>query len=72
MSRLPRAHWLERWARERGREPDLPASDVEMGECWFFIDSSGSERLLGFSPRDPVETLSETVRYVRENFAKGA
>jgi dihydroflavonol-4-reductase len=66
------AHWLERRARERGREPDLPASDVEMGECWFFIDSSKSERLLGFSPRDPVETLSETVRYVRENFAKGA
>ena len=67
------AHWLERWARDRGREPDLPASDVEMGECWFFIDSSKSERLLGFRPRDPVETLSETVQYVRRNFvAKGA
>lgn len=70
--KIAAAHWLERWARERGREPDLPASDVEMGECWFFIDSSKSERLLGFSPRDPVETLSETVRYVREKFAKGA
>lgn len=70
--KIAAAHWLERWARERGREPDLPASDVEMGECWFFIDSSKSERLLGFSPRDPAETLSETVRYVRENFAKGA
>jgi len=46
---------------------------VEMGECWFFIDSSKSERLLGFRPRDPLETLSETVRYVRENFvAPGA
>ena len=67
------AHWLERWARDRGREPDLPASDVEMGECWFFIDSSKSERLLGFRPRDPVETLTETVQYVRRNFvAKGA
>jgi dihydroflavonol-4-reductase len=70
--KIAAAHWLERWARERGREPDLPASDVEMGECWFFIDSSKSERLLGFSPRDPLETLSETVRYVREKFAKGA
>ena len=67
------AHWLERWARDRGREPDLPASDVEMGECWFFIDSSKSERLLGFHPRDPVETLAETVQYVRQHFlAKGA
>ena len=67
------AHWMERWARDRGREPDLPASDVEMGECWFFIDSSKSERLLGFEPRDPVETLTDTVRYVRRHFlAKGA
>jgi nucleoside-diphosphate-sugar epimerase len=70
--KIAAAHWLERWARERGREPDLPASDVEMGECWFFIDSSKSERLLGFSPRDPLETLGETVRYVREKFARGA
>ena len=67
------AHWMERWARDQGREPDLPASDVEMGECWFFIDSSKSQRLLGFEPRDPVETLTDTVRYVRRHFlAKGA
>jgi dihydroflavonol-4-reductase len=67
------AHLLERLARERGREPDLPASDVEMGECWFFIDSTRAERALGFKPRDPIETLSDTVRYVREHFvAKGA
>ena len=62
------ARWLEKWARDRGREPDLPASDVEMGECWFFIDSSKSEHLLGFRPRDPAETLTDTVRYVRRNF----
>ena len=62
------AHLLERLARERGREPDLPASDVEMGQCWFFVDSSKAERLLGFTARDPLETLSETVRYVRERF----
>ena len=61
-------HLLERWARRRGREPDLPAADVEMGEHWFFIDSSKAERLLGFSPRDPMETLAETISYVRERF----
>src|SRR5690348_16143561 len=48
------AHLAEKWARSRGREPDLPASDVEMGEHWFFIDSSKAQRLLGFAPRDPV------------------
>ena len=62
------AHLIERIARKRGREPDLPASDVEMGQCWFFIDSSKAGRLLGFRARDPLETLSETVRYVREHF----
>ena len=66
------ARWLERWARDRGREPELPTSDVEMGECWFFIDSSKSERLLGFRPRDPVETLSDTVRYVQRHFVGNA
>lgn len=66
--KIATAHLLERWARERGREPELPASDVEMGECWFFIDSSKSARLLGFRPRDPLETLSDTVRYVRRHF----
>ena len=67
------AHLLEKFARDRGREPDLPASDVEMGECWFFVDSAKAERVLGFKPRDPVETLAETVAYVREHFmAAGA
>ena len=66
--KIAAAHLMEKLARERGREPDLPASDVEMGECWFFIDSTKSERLLGFRPRDPVETLADTVGYVREHF----
>ena len=71
--KIAAAHWMEKWARDWGREPDLPASDVEMGECWFFIDSAKSERLLGFHPRDPVETLAETVQYVRQHFvARGA
>lgn len=62
------AHLLEKWARARGQEPELPASDVEMGECWFFIDPSKAERVLGFQARDPLETLSDTVAYVRERF----
>ena len=66
------AHLMETWAHRRGREPDLPAADVEMGEHWFFVDSSKAERVLGFRPRDPVETLTDTVRYVREKFMAAA
>ena len=62
------AHLIEKWARGRGREPDLPAADVEMGEHWFFIDSSKAQRLLGFAARDPMETLSQTIAYVRKHF----
>jgi dihydroflavonol-4-reductase len=62
------AHLMEKWAHSRGKEPDLPASDVEMGEHWFFVDASKAERLLGFRARDPLETLAETVSYVRERF----
>jgi dihydroflavonol-4-reductase len=62
------AHALERWAHKQNREPDLDAWSVEMGEHWFFIDSSKAERVLGFSPRDPYETLSETVRYLQRHF----
>ena len=66
--KIAAAHLMEKWARRSGREPDLPAADVEMGEHWFFIDSSKAERLLGFSPRDPMETLAETISYVRARF----
>lgn len=62
------AHLLEHWARGRGHEPDLPAADVEMGEHWFFIDSSKAQQLLGFTPRDPMETLSQTIAYLRRHF----
>ena len=62
------AHLMEGWAHRRGREPGLPAADVEMGEHWFFIDSSKAERLLSFSPRDPMESLAETISYLRERF----
>ena len=62
------AHVLERRARNAGGEPDLDASSVEMGEHWFFVDSSKAERVLGFRPRDPYETLAETVQYLQHNF----
>ena len=62
------AHVLEKRARKAGGEPDLDASSVEMGEHWFFVDSSKAERVLGFRPRDPYETLAETVQYLQRHF----
>ncbi len=44
------------------------ASEVEMGEYFWYFDSSKAEEELGFTTRDPQETLQDTIKYLRENF----
>lgn len=55
------AKLLEKLAEARGREPALDAASVEIAEHWFWVDARKAERELGFSPRDPQETLQDTV-----------
>jgi dihydroflavonol-4-reductase len=55
---------LERWSSFRGVEPPIDRASVEMGEHWFFVDSSKAAAELGFAPRDPHETLRDTVRWL--------
>ena len=54
------------------KAPPIEAASVEMAEYFWYLDSSKAERELGFSPRDPGETLLDTVKYLRENFLGGA
>lgn len=44
------------------------ASEVEMGEYFWYFDSSKAEEELDFTTRDPQETLQDTIKYLRENF----
>lgn len=44
------------------------ASEVEMGEFFWYFDSSKAAEELNFTTRDPQETLQETIKYLRENF----
>jgi dihydroflavonol-4-reductase len=44
------------------------ASEVEMGEYFWYFDSSKAEEELDFTTRDPMETLQDTIKYLRENF----
>jgi dihydroflavonol-4-reductase len=46
-------------------------SEVEQAECFWYFDSAKAEAELGFMPRDPQETLQDTVSYLRENFLGG-
>ncbi|HYN86068.1 MAG TPA: NAD-dependent epimerase/dehydratase family protein [Pyrinomonadaceae bacterium] len=48
--------------------PPVEPSEIEMAEHFWYLDSTKAERELGFAPRDPSETLHDTVAYVRENF----
>jgi dihydroflavonol-4-reductase len=52
---------LARLAKWQGREPPIDRSSVEMGEHFFYIDSEKAKDELGFSPRDPQDTLRDTV-----------
>jgi dihydroflavonol-4-reductase len=53
---------LKRWSKLRGQDVALEPQSVEMGEHFFYLDASKAERLLGFHPRDPHETLFDTVQ----------
>src|SRR5947209_10263137 len=48
--------------------PPVEPAEIEMAEYFWYLDSSKAEGRLGFAPRDPAETLLDTVNYVRENF----
>lgn len=52
--------------------PPVEPSEIEMAEYFWYLDSAKAERELSFTPRDPQETLLDTVTYVRENFLGGA
>jgi dihydroflavonol-4-reductase len=52
--------------------PPVEPAEIEMAEYFWYFDSSKAERELSFAPRDPQETLLDTVSYVRENFLGGA
>ncbi|HEY6556968.1 MAG TPA: NAD-dependent epimerase/dehydratase family protein [Polyangiaceae bacterium] len=67
--RLPRSRKLalgmtslfDRALRALGTEPPVDPVSLEMAQHFWYCDSSKAERALGFAPRDPGETLRDTV-----------
>jgi dihydroflavonol-4-reductase len=51
-----------------GKASPIQPKEVEQAEYFWYLDPAKAEEELGFSPRDPQETLSATVKYLRENF----
>jgi dihydroflavonol-4-reductase len=56
----------EKWGEWRKTDPAITRQAIEMGNCYFYIDSARAKRELGFSPRDPQETLAATVAYIKK------
>jgi dihydroflavonol-4-reductase len=44
---------------------------IEMAQYFWYVNCAKASRELGFRPRDPGETLHDTVVYLRENFLGG-
>jgi dihydroflavonol-4-reductase len=45
---------------------------IEIAQYYWYLNCGKAARELGFRPRDPGETLHDTVNYVRENFLGGS
>jgi dihydroflavonol-4-reductase len=54
--------------RHWGKAPPVDRVSVEMSRYYWYLDASKAERELGFTARDPGDTLYETVAYLKEHF----
>ncbi|MBI4511072.1 MAG: NAD-dependent epimerase/dehydratase family protein [Deltaproteobacteria bacterium] len=59
---------MEQFADWRGVAPPVDRISVEMAQHFWYVDSSKAMAELSFEPRDPQETLMDTIRYVRRHF----
>jgi dihydroflavonol-4-reductase len=58
--------------RSLGRKVPVEPESVEMAQYFWYIDAGKAARELGFSPRDPADTLRDTVTYIKQNLLGGA
>src|SRR6266849_6816010 len=65
------AHVIDSLFRQWNFTSPIEADTVEMAEYFWYFNHNKARRELAFTPRDPGDTLNDTVRYVRENFLGG-
>jgi dihydroflavonol-4-reductase len=59
------ARMMERFAARVGVPAPVDAVSVEMAQCFWYLDAGKAERELGWTARDPGETLHDTVEDLR-------
>ncbi len=65
---VPGANMIDGLYKKWKRTPPFEAKEVEQAELFWYFDSSKAIETFGFDPRDPQETLYDTIKYLRENF----
>jgi dihydroflavonol-4-reductase len=63
---------VDAFYRQWDRTPPVDRTSVEMGQRFWWLDASKAEGELGFSARDPYETLYDTVAFVKKEFLSEA
>ncbi|HEX6278719.1 MAG TPA: NAD-dependent epimerase/dehydratase family protein [Pyrinomonadaceae bacterium] len=64
---------IESVVKNWGKASPVASKEVEQAEHFWYFDSSKAEEELGFAPRDPQESLHDTIKYLQQNFlGKGA
>ncbi len=62
------ANFIDSIYKNFNKTAPFEASEVEMGEYFWYFDSAKAEETLNFTTRDPQETLMDTIKYLRANF----
>jgi dihydroflavonol-4-reductase len=60
------ADLLSRAARRVGVEPPVDRVSAEMAQHYWYCDAARAERELGWKPRDPGDTLADTIADLRD------
>ncbi|MBV9947885.1 MAG: NAD-dependent epimerase/dehydratase family protein [Myxococcales bacterium] len=59
------AEWMGRVGERVGLGRGIDPVSAEMAACFWYVDATKAEQDLGWTPRDPAETLRETVADLR-------
>jgi dihydroflavonol-4-reductase len=62
------ASLLDSFYKNRNWTSPVQPAEIEQAEHFWYFDSTKAERELNFAPRDPAETLQDTVKFLRQNF----
>ena len=51
-----------------GKTSPVSSKEVEQAEHFWYLDATKAQEELGFTPRDPQETLNDTIKYLKVDF----